>query len=55
MGYSAVLYQGRIQRGGHGAMAPPNHEWKIKTQLPRMHVGTAATINDYKQLINIAV
>ena len=28
---------------------PPNHGWKIKTQLPdRTHIGTAATINDHK-------
>jgi len=39
--------QGRIQRGATGPW-PPNHGWKIKTQLPRIHVGTAATINDHK-------
>ena len=41
--------QGRIQRGATGPWPPPpNHGWKIKTQLPRTHVGTAATINDHK-------
>ena len=36
-------FQGRIH-----AAPPPNHGWKIKTQLPRTHVCTAATINDNK-------
>ena len=35
-------------KGGRRGHAPPNHGWKIKTQLPRIHVGTAATINDHK-------
>ena len=38
---------GRIQRGATGPCSPPNHGWKIKTQLPRTHVRTAATINDH--------
>ena len=35
-------------KGGATGPCPPNHGWKNKTQLPRIHVGTAATINDHK-------
>ena len=39
---------GADPKGGHGAMPPQTMDKKIKTQLPRTHVGTAATINDHK-------
>jgi len=40
--------RGGSKGGPRGHAPPPNHGWKIKTQLPRTHVGTAATINDHK-------
>jgi len=39
---------GANPKGGPRGHGPPNMDEKIKTQLPRTHVGTAATINDHK-------
>ena len=41
-------FRGRSKGGPRGHAPPPNLGWKIKTQLPRTHVGTAATINNHK-------
>ena len=42
------MLQERIQRGATGPCPPKPLMKKIKTQMPRTHVGTAATINDHK-------